>query len=199
MRRTDFSLVRFLTQILVTSLLVFAAKAVTPAARQLNVPDLSGTWRLNSELSDDAKAKLDTALQPVSQRRTGEHVPDNDVQQTRRRMELLVQASETLTIKQAEKELTIAEGHARERKIYTDGRSFQRLDQNGNMTTMRARWQTGKLMIDTRLADGGRYSETYEAVPDKRQLIVTVSSSDRRLKQPLVIRRVYDLEQVASE
>lgn len=34
--------------------------------------------------------------------------------------------------------------------------------------------------------------ETYELAPGGRQLIVTLTSQDRRLKQPLVIRRVYD-------
>ena len=62
---------------------------------------------------------------------------------------------------------------------------------------MQARWWGKRLVVDTELADEGRFTESYELAPGGRQLIVTVTSQDRRLEQPLVIRRVYDA--VASE
>lgn len=99
---------------------------------------------------------------------------------------------EALEIKQGKNEVTVAEGNLRERKFYTDGRPSRREDERGNLIRMRARWQAEKLVVETRLADGGRFTESYELAPGGRQLFVTVTSQDRRLKQPLVIRRVYD-------
>lgn len=163
-------------------------------------PDLSGKWRLNREVSDDVKAKLENALRrPDSGARRGsddasEGAREREREEARRRIEALIEASETLEIKQSQKEVIIVEGGLRERKLYNDGRPFQRSDRNGNLITVRARWRGEQFVVDTRLADGGRFTESYELVPGKRQLVVTVTSLDRRLKQPLVIRRVYDEE-----
>ena len=46
--------------------------------------------------------------------------------------------------------------------------------------------------MDTTLADGAKFTESYELGSGRRQLIATVTSQDGRFRQPLVIRRVYD-------
>jgi len=168
-----------------------------------SVPDLSGKWRINPERSEDAKTKLEAALQsPLSSERRGaasEDARDVEREQIRRRIEALIEASESLDIKQDKNQMTITEGNLRERKLYTDGRPFQRTDRNGNLTTIRARWRGERLVVDTGLADGGRFTETYELASGTRQLLVTVTSVDRRLKRPLVIHRVYDEFQQPAE
>jgi hypothetical protein len=95
--------------------------------------------------------------------------------------------------------VSVTEGTLRERKFYTDGRPYQRQDRNGNLATRRGRWRGKRLVVDTRLADGGRFAESYELAPGTRQLVVTVTSQDRRLRQPLVIRRVYDAAASAAD
>ena len=159
-------------------------------------PDLAGKWRMNRELSENAKEKLENALRSSSTAaRRGD--PNLDARErvrdeTRRRIETLIEASETLDIRQGKKEVSVTEGDLRERKFYTDGRPYQRQDRRGNLVTQRAQWRGKQLVVHTRLADGGRFTESYELVPDGQQLIVTLTSLDRRLRQPLVIRRVYD-------
>ena len=171
------------------------AIAPTVSIRAATTPDLSGKWRMNRELSEDAGKKLENALRSAGTvaRRGGRLAPNQDARDRerdlpRRRIEALIKASESLDIRQGKKEVSVTEGDLRERKFYTDGRPYQRQDQSGNLVTMRARWRGKRLVVDTRLADGGRFTESYELAPGGRQLIVTVTSQDRRLRQPLVIR-----------
>lgn len=53
--------------------------------------------------------------------------------------------------------------------------------------------------MNTKLADGGKFTESYELAPGGKQLFLTLTSQDQRLKQPLVIRRVYDVEKPAAQ
>lgn len=188
-----------------SSLSLLLLIAVMVSIQAATLPDLSGKYRINRELSDNAQEKLDNALINSSTigPRSGNIGPradarDRERAETRQRIEALINASETLNITQGKNEVTIAEGNLRERKFYTDGRAYQQPDRRGNLTTLRARWQGDRLVVNTRLADGGKFTESYELAPGGRQLFVTVTSQDRRLKQPLVIRRVYDLEKPAA-
>ena len=154
---------------------------------------------MNRERSEDAKKKLEEALgsSGIPTHRVGKVGPNRDAraierEQTRRRIEALIEASEQLEIKVDEKQVTVREGNLRERKFYADGRPYQREDQRGNRIVVRSRWRGEQLVVNTTLADGNRFSESYELAPGGRQLIVTFKSEDRRLKQPLVISRVYD-------
>jgi hypothetical protein len=163
------------------------------------IPDLSGKWSMNRTLSEDARSKLEKAFPTLGtvgphggDKGTQADARDTEREQARRRIEALIEASEMLDITQINQELTIVEGNLRERKFYTDGRPFERLDRRGNMTTIRARWRGSRLVVETRLADGGKFTESYELSPGGEQLFVTVTSQDSRLKQPLVIHRVYD-------
>lgn len=173
--------------------------SLVAAASIAALPDLSGKWRLNRERSDDVKKKLEKALESsrIPSKRGGSVGPNRNAravehEQTRRRIEALIEASERLEIKVDKKQVTVLEGNLRERKIYTDGRPYQREDQRGNRIVVRGRWRGEQLVVNTTLANGNRFSESYELAPGKRQLIVTFRSVDRRLKQPLVISRVYD-------
>jgi hypothetical protein len=170
------------------------------------LPDLSGKWRMNRELSEDAKKKLEAALgsSGIPRQDVGSGGPNRDAraierEQTRRRIEAIIEASETLQIKVNKKQVTVLEGNLRERKFYTDGRPYQREDQRGNPVVVRSRWRGQQLVVNTTLADGNRFSESYELASGERRLIVTFRSVDRRLKQPLVISRVYDAVTIDQE
>jgi hypothetical protein len=182
-----------------SALVLLLALTVIGPIQAAAIPDLSGKWSMNRELSEDAKAKLEKAFPTLGSvgprggdKGTQADARDAEREQARRRIEALMEASETLDITQIDQELTVVEGNLRERKFYTDGRPFERLDRRGNMTTIRAQWRGSRLVVDTRLADGGKFTESYELSPGGEQLFVTVTSQDRRLKQPLVIHRVYD-------
>lgn len=167
---------------------------------------MAGKWRLNAERSEDAKAKLEDALKSAGLvgQRTNAAGPNRDLrdserEQLRRTIETLIEASQVLEITQDAKVVTIAEGNARERKFYTNGRPYQREDRRGNRMTIRARWQGERLSIETRLADGGRFTETFELAPGGQQLIATFTSADSRLKRPLVIQRIYDADTTPTD
>ncbi len=182
-----------------SSLALLLLVTVTVPIEAAVIPDLSGKWSMNRELSEDAKTKLEKAFPTLvtvgprgGDKGTQGEARDTEREQARRRIEALIEASETLDITQINQELTVVEGSLRERKFYTDDRPFQRLDRRGNMTTIRARWRGERLVVDTRLADGGKFTESYELSPGGEHLFVTVTSQDPRLKQPLIIHRVYD-------
>jgi hypothetical protein len=185
--------------LIVATLAILCAGTFTVGTQSATVPNLSGKWKLNHERSDDARQKLDNALptRNVVDRRgrdVGQNADprDTDREQARRRIEAIIDASEMLDITQDEKEVKVVEGDLRERKFYTDGRPSQRQDQRGNLVTVRAHWTGQRLVVDTKLADGGRFSESYSLVPKSEQLMVTLTSTDPRLRQPLVLHRIYE-------
>ena len=132
---------------------------VTVPIQAAVIPDFSGKWSMNRELSEDAKAKLERVFPAL--RTVGPHGGDKGTQadardtereQARRRIEALIEASETLDITQTNEELIVVEGNLRERKFYTDGRPLapgpprKHDDDSGSMarTTVGCRYETGR-------------------------------------------------------
>jgi len=55
-----------------------------------------------------------------------------------------------------------------------------------------AQWQDTKLVSTVQMPNGGTTSRSYEMSPDNKQLIVTTKIENKRLKNPVTIRQVYD-------
>jgi hypothetical protein len=55
-----------------------------------------------------------------------------------------------------------------------------------------AQWQDSKLVATQQMRNGGTTTRTYELSPDNKQLIVTTKVENKRFKQPVTFRQVYD-------
>jgi len=55
-----------------------------------------------------------------------------------------------------------------------------------------AQWQDSKLVATQQMRNGGTTTRTYELSPDNKQLIVTTKLENKRFKEPVTFRQVYD-------
>jgi hypothetical protein len=55
-----------------------------------------------------------------------------------------------------------------------------------------AQWQDNKLIATQPMRNGGTATRTYEISGDNQQLVVTTKMENKRLKQPVTFRQVYD-------
>jgi len=63
---------------------------------------------------------------------------------------------------------------------------------NDANTTPAAQWQDNKLVASQQMRNGGTVTRTYEMSPDNKQLIVTTKVENKRFKEPVTFRQVYD-------
>ena len=65
-------------------------------------------------------------------------------------------------------------------------------DANPGPPTPVAQWQDNKLVSTQSMRNGGATTRTYELSPDSKQLIVTTKVENKRFKEPVTFRQVYD-------
>jgi len=63
---------------------------------------------------------------------------------------------------------------------------------NGGNAPPVAQWQENKLVTTLQTRNGGTTTRTYEMSPDNKQLIVTTTIQNQRIKEPVTIKQVYD-------
>ena len=63
---------------------------------------------------------------------------------------------------------------------------------SGANTPPVAQWQDNKLVSTQQMRNGAAVTRTYEMSPDNKQLIVTTKAENKRLKEPVTFRQVYD-------
>jgi hypothetical protein len=63
---------------------------------------------------------------------------------------------------------------------------------NGTNATPVAQWQDSKLVTTEQMKNGGTTTRTYEMSPDNKQLFVTTKVENKRFKEPVTFRLVYD-------
>jgi hypothetical protein len=71
-------------------------------------------------------------------------------------------------------------------------RSSANASKNDANATPVAQWQDNRLVATQEMRNGGATTRTYEMSPDKKQLIVTTKIENKRFKEPVTIRQVYD-------
>jgi len=161
------------------------------AAETLPLPDYSGVWKLNRELSDDPAQALKD-MRGSSGGSSGWHGRggrgrhggsggSGDG----------VAALETLTIRHSEPEVTIVDGAGREHRFTTDGRKSEEERSRGGTTKVSAAWKDGRLEVVTAPEHGPKWTETYAITADRTQLTVTTKIDGAR-GGSATIRRVYD-------
>jgi hypothetical protein len=192
---------------------IFAAAAIAAAFLLLpcaglgtGLGDLSGTWKLDRERSDDPAQKLREG--GGSSRRgsgggggfrgrrggggfgghhgrptdEGEENGATDSSQDPRAFDLL-------SIVHHDPELKITDGLGREHVLYTDGRKIEEERSAGTMK-IRAKWKDGRVVVATTPEHGAKITETYAVTADRSSMTVTTKIEGRG--RELEFRRVYD-------
>jgi hypothetical protein len=166
--------------------------------------NLSGTWKLNKDLSDDPQQKMKEARDDSSggggafgrhrggmggRRRGGETGATDD--NPRSSFEDNAAALQLLKIRHHEPDLTIEDGLGRQHKLFTDGRKVEEERSLGGTTQIRAAWKDARIVVTTEPEKGPKITETYAVAADGSQLTVTSRIEGRR-GRAVEIRRVYD-------
>ncbi|HUK90595.1 MAG TPA: hypothetical protein VLZ81_09370, partial [Blastocatellia bacterium] len=129
----------------------------------------------------------------------GQTGQDSGQQGQRRRgnLAVLLNEPESLDISQKDPTLTINQTLAQDNKpqtrtIYTDGRSMNDKDAQGDAQQSRAKWNGHKLVIETK-NDLGTITETYELESSGRELKVTTKVEGGRMHSAVTVKRVYEV------
>jgi hypothetical protein len=178
--------------------------ALAPAAagETVQLPDYSGVWRINRDLSDDpAQAMRDFRGSSSGRsggwhgrggghgRRSGGDDSSGTDQGGGERPALA--ALDTLAIRHKDPEFVIADGSGRERRLTTDGKKIEEERSHGGTTKISANWKEGHLVIVTAPEQGPKWTETYSITADRTQLTVTTKIEGSH-GSAVTIRRVYD-------
>jgi hypothetical protein len=176
------------------------------------LPDLSGTWKLDREASDDPENVMKEAgpfegggggggWHGGGLGRGHGHGgaggggwhgggPGESGERSQPDWSDWFAALETLQIQDREPMLTITDASGRERVVYADGRKTEEEHSHGGTTTVRASWKDGHLQVVSTPETGPKVTEAYAISADGSQLTVTTKIEGRR--SPITIQRVYD-------
>jgi hypothetical protein len=157
---------------------------------------LAGKWTLNSDQSEDARAKMREARgghRSGGAGYGGGHGGFGGGHGGRwgggadgGAMSGFFEPPETLTIDRNGAEIAVNDGD-RIVILHPDGRKVKSGDGRAETT---AQWRGEELIVESR-TDRGKVTTAYLAVPDKHQLDVT-SRFEGRMGEPVTARRVYD-------
>ena len=187
------------------------------ALQAVDMPDLSGTWQLNKDASDDAEKILSDARASGGSGggsgggggmsggmgggrshghggggggggRGGSHGQDGASSQGSGDW---FAALKTLQIQHKEPELTITDAAGRVRVVYTDGRKTEEERSHGGTTVVTASWKDGHVEIVSKPETGPKMTEDFTITADGSQLTVTTKMEGGR-GPAVTIHRVYD-------
>ena len=163
----------------------------------MDLPDLSGTWRLNKDQSDTFKSSAwpsrgANASPGGGFGRGGVHIGgrrgdggrggglDPDV----------AAAFQTLVIEHKDPRLSITDALGRSRVVYTDGRKTEEEHSHGGTTKVEAQWKDGRVEIVSKPETGSKSTEDFSVAADHSQLRVTIKVEGERGDS--TIHLVYD-------
>ncbi len=215
------------TGLYLTLLAAGPARAATAAAAAAAAPDLSGTWTLNQELSQDPRTALREAQGKAGQgggggghrggRRGGGGFPGGgggngdggDSGNSRRgpngtdgeehaSNDFGLDAKE-LHLKAEGTQLTLLDADGTVRQIlHTDGRKVSEDKPGVGTVKTQAQWKDGALEVVTQLPKGRTKTEIYEMTHDRKRLYVLVTLEGYGRMPTVTFKRVYDPEPPAA-
>ncbi len=186
------------------SVFIFALVFVFPILVKAEV-NFAGTWKKNTEQSDDPQKKFEKMMQERhssdSQQHQGSH-PDGRMGQRQGGEHHdsegpggFMRFPDQLTIEYNKPELKLTGENDWQRTFYTDGRKSEREINTprgkGTLITT-ANWDGDQLKVENQGPGGGKTSATYELAPDGKQLFVQIRMEPMFSDEPITIRFVYD-------
>jgi hypothetical protein len=157
---------------------------LTPTvASAADTPDLSGRWRRNPDLSQDAVSKVFASLSLEGRGFSPDEQRFHDA------LLHFVKVIDSLQIEQTAEDVKIILA-GDEVQIYYPGRSHARQGVLGGRLEVLARWRGDELIIQEK-NEFGKLVQSL-SLDRKGHLSVLVSLDDRRLREPLLLLSVYD-------
>jgi hypothetical protein len=171
-----------------------------PAATEENRRgNLTGTWRLNHDLSDDLQRMRDGRLAGGARggrggfgRRGGGfggHRGGRGESDDGALPAFDPETLETLTIVHHDPELRITDGLGRSHVLFTDGRKIEE-ERSAGTFKIKTEWKEGHVVVTTTPKRGPKITEAYGVAADGSVLTVTMRIEGRG--RDLELRRVYD-------
>jgi hypothetical protein len=144
---------------------------------------LTGTYRLDSSRSDDARTAADRAtrdMAPSERRRLTDAVTQR------------LEAPAEMALDVRGQNVTLASTRASQISFVADGR--ERVETNANNRTIRSRATLSgdQLMVSTNGDRGSDFSVTFDSIDNGRRLSVTRQVYVQGLTSPIVVNSVYD-------
>jgi hypothetical protein len=187
-----------------------AAKA--PAPNLPRIKNLAGTWRLNTDDSDDPRKKLQQARGGGRGQGGGRsgggmggswpgmgghggyggHRQGGESDEERQTMLLFLQPAQRLNIAQKEPEIDINDDSDRKFTAFTDGRKVEKSKDPGTQQ-FDAKWDDYRLVMEGKDPRGNKYQRSYEVLEGNQQLRETFFLKVGRNNTEISIRYVYDL------
>ena len=144
---------------------------------------LTGTFRLNSERSDNPREVAERAIQ---------NLPDSERQDVYDQIMTRLESPQMLTIERRGTTVTIASSLAARATFEADGRERQEQLGNGRLTLVTATLRGEQLVVSSNGYRENDFNVTFDATENDRILRVRRQIYSDRLTQPVVVDSVYD-------
>jgi hypothetical protein len=180
--------------------------------------NLTGTWILNAEESDDPSEQMDQMGQGAAGTSGG--AMNNmtspgggkgggrggrggrggggsggggiDPERMRETMSMVREAVRRIDLQQGDSTVTIIYDLGRASLLYTDGRKLEQELRGGAKMEIRAGWKGEYFIVERKIDGGGKIKEEYMIPTGTGQLFVITRLEIDRMPQPIEFRRVYD-------
>jgi hypothetical protein len=161
-------------------------------------PDITGTWSVNEQLSDNTDKRVEAAL-----RASGEKVQSSWFDRRKDRYRGGPSEQELYDRLSYDKVLTITPGANAydftyadnfSRPVYTDNRShsvsLNALDAVTDFSL--GHWEGAVFKVEAHPRDGGSVEESYRLINRGKQLQVDLRLRPKAFREPITLKRVYD-------
>jgi len=190
-----------------------APVAKAPAANLPRIKNLAGTWKLNTDDSDDPRKKLQQARGSGRGQGGGRsgggmgggwpgmgghggygghRQGGGESDEERQKMLLFLQPGQQLNIAQKDAEIDINDDSDRKFAAFTDGRKVEKSKDASNQQ-FDAKWDEYRLVMEGKDPRGNKYERSYEVLEGNQQLRETLLLKIGRNNTEVSIRYVYDL------
>ena len=144
---------------------------------------MTGTYRLDTSRSDDARAAAERATR---------NLPSRNRQNVVDSLTARLESPEGLALDRRGRNFTIASSRAPQVSFEADGlQRYEQLD-NGRRVRVSATYQGDELIISQTGDRGNDYSVTFASIDNGRRMRVTRRISTLQLTQPVVVESIYD-------
>jgi hypothetical protein len=182
-----------------------SAKPKDKATLPLN-STLTGSWKLNTDDSDDGKKKVQQSHGGHSGHSGGGYpgggYPGGGMHgggggggrpsdEDREKMHELLDPSDHLSLLKKDNELDVTDGQERKLIFYTDNRKTEK-GKDDTYQLIPAEWKGDQLVSKEKGLRGSKLSRTFELGPEGHQLYETIRMNGMRSNSTIVIRYVYD-------
>ena len=185
-----------------------ASPAQAPRPDLPRTKTLAGTWRLNTDDSDDPRKKLQQVRGSGSGQGAGRRSgglgggwpgggmggrrAGGESDSDRQKMQLFLQPAQQLSIAQKDPEVDVTDDDDRKLVLYTDNRKIEK-SKDASRQELDAKWEEYRLTAEGKDPLGNKYQRSFEVLEGNRQLRETLYLKIGRNQTEVSIRYVYDL------